>query len=155
MARHEQSEHHYLNSLKPTPLNTAGRRYLSWECLGDNGTYLALVELTITYSDGTQEGPMHVCEFGIYSAVDSYLYWARSPDECPTQDWPLWMNTLYREDPGADAVCGEPDVPPQEDNLTTGGEDGYTGDTLDASPSPGPGPSPPQRLRQKMRRRAA
>jgi hypothetical protein len=136
-------------------LATHSGRYLSWECLGDNGTYLALVELTITYSDGTQEGPMHVCEFGIYSAVDSYLYWARSPDECPTQDWPLWMNTLYREDPGADAVCGEPDVPPQEDNLTTGGEDGYTGDTLDASPSPGPGPSPPQRLRQKMRRRAA
>ncbi|PRW33286.1 hypothetical protein C2E21_7917 [Chlorella sorokiniana] len=85
-------------------LATHSGRYLSWECLGDNGTYLALVELTITYSDGTQEGPMHVCEFGIYSAVDSYLYWARSPDECPTQDWPLWMNTLYREDPGADAV---------------------------------------------------
>ena len=21
---------------------------------------------------------------------------ARSPDECPNQDWALWMNTLYR-----------------------------------------------------------
>ncbi|KAI7839753.1 hypothetical protein COHA_006557 [Chlorella ohadii] len=133
-------------------LATHTGRYLSWECQGDNGTYLALVELTIAYSDGTEEGPMHVCEFGIYSAVDSYLRWARSPDECPDQDWPLWMNTLYREGQEAEAVCGEPDVPPQGDDLSADGGDGHTGwDTLEAgSPSPAP-----QRLRQKMRRRAA
>ena len=36
-------------------LDSPVSRSLSWECQGDNGTYLALVELTIAYSDGTGE----------------------------------------------------------------------------------------------------
>lgn len=70
------------------------------------------------------------------------------PEPCALALAPL--PAMCREDQEAEAVCGEPEIPPQEDDLSAGSGDGYSGDTLEASPSPAP-----LRLRASMRRRRA
>lgn len=59
-----------------------------------------------------------------------------------------------REDHEAEAVCGEPEVPPLEDELSAHSEDGFHGDTLEASP-PSPAPLRLRQMLQARRRRAA
>ena len=92
--------------------------------------------------------PAQPCPPAVSILLPTALCSFTGPEPCVLVPAPL--PATCREDQEAEAVCGEPEIPPQEDDLSAGSGDGYSGDTLEASPSPAP-----LRLRANMRRRRA